>query len=415
MHTSSSKKEKLYEDLLNCYELFSPKDRHKLANKPLLWEHINYAIAIDQTKIHTYNKLIDLLYSDDVKIPGLYSFKTFSKKLNQFMIDIVLNKKTINNDTIDDFKKTLLDLTGITIIDSVAMPISGTYLSSSKSITYGPFTIFKYPESKPFDESILAFNHAGMYISISNLKYIDGILANEQAKIKFDDFKHIIHYMIGHKTEDYNINIGTYENNDYKNGYIFRNHGGGFFINNNAVISFSLKNDISKFIQLDDSYFKCNETGNKTAWSLYTDFHNGRASEFQNRIMRSIIYAGKSILSLDINDSFINLIVAYEILLSYDEKSLFSKSIGQNIAETFALILHTDIEKRTQTFRDIKLFYRIRSALVHSAKKKPSLLQYHEALHYFKRLIQIILLDPNLLSLKNIIDFNNHINMLRFS
>jgi hypothetical protein len=62
--------------------------------------------------------------------------------------------------------------------------------------------------------------------------------------------------------------------------------------------------------------------------------------------------------------------MAFEILFSFDEGSLFQKSIGDRLADTFAFIVATDKESRLNTIKAVKEFYRLRSALVHGGDTK---------------------------------------------
>ena len=62
--------------------------------------------------------------------------------------------------------------------------------------------------------------------------------------------------------------------------------------------------------------------------------------------------------------------MAFEILFSFDEGSLFQKSIGDRLADTFAFIVAKDKEARLQTIKSVKSFYRLRSALVHGGDSK---------------------------------------------
>lgn len=315
--------------------------------------------------------------------------------------------------SIKQFEKSLIDAEEFS--DTIMMPIYGITIGSKDDLKFGPFEIFDISKSKHINQDRFKAPDQGLYISIADIKHSDMELAYHRALLKFAEFKYIIHYMIGHKSEKYLVKFGTREQPDPNERLIFTDSIDRFLIRQNTIVGSSMENKFIEPIDISDRFFINDETGNARTWEFYTDYHKGTDTKLGHRIIRSIITAGKAISSLDISDAFVSLIIAYEILLSYDDNSLFSKSIGQNLSESFALLLDDKLENRKSISSEIKNFYSTRSALVHSAGKNPTPLQFQKALNYLQRLIRLLLTDNKLNGFKTIEELNSHINELKFS
>ncbi|MDV6557696.1 hypothetical protein FA510_28225 [Pseudomonas aeruginosa] len=95
-----------------------------------------------------------------------------------------------------------------------------------------------------------------------------------------------------------------------------------------------------------------------------------KISDLNSRILNCSISIGEAIRSQKEKDSVIHTCIALEILLSYDEGSLFQKSIGDRLADTFVFIVAKDKESRLRASSVLKKVYRMRSALVHGGSKE---------------------------------------------
>ncbi|MFX4243544.1 hypothetical protein ACOL22_12310, partial [Aliarcobacter butzleri] len=73
---------------------------------------------------------------------------------------------------------------------------------------------------------------------------------------------------------------------------------------------------------------------------------NKKISKMEIRLLNASIAIGESALSKNIKNSIIYTSMAFEILFSFDEGSLFQKSIGDRLADTFAFIIASDKETR---------------------------------------------------------------------
>lgn len=412
MGKSTSSNLPTYQRLFDCFEIID-KTTQRLFLKARTWHSSNAIIAIDHAKVSTYIASINTIFYNNPTISSRYLFETFHKKIDEFVISLIKEGLTIDTPSIQKFEKSLIDAEEFS--DTIMMPVYGVSIGLKDNLEFGPFKIFDISNFKQINRSHIKAPDKGIYISIADIKHSDTQLAYQQALLKFSEFKYILHYMIGHKSEKYLVKFGTREQPDPNERLIFTDSLDRFLIRQNAIVSSSMENKFIEQIDISDHFFVSDETGNARIWKLYTDYHKGTNTKLEHRIIRSIITAGKSLSSLDISDAFVSLIIAYEILLSYDDNSLFSKSIGQNLSESFALILGDKLEVRKSIFSDIKKFYSTRSALVHSSGKRPTPLQFQKALHYLQRITLLLLTDDNLKELKTIEELNSYINELKFS
>ena len=116
-------------------------------------------------------------------------------------------------------------------------------------------------------------------------------------------------------------------------------------------------------------FFAKNEQFSKLL-SLYEKKHFGtKLSDIEKRIVNASLAVGESMMSENIKNSIIYTCIALEILFSFDDGSLFQKSIGDRLADTFVFIVAKDRQSRLDTSERIKKVYSMRSALVHGGEK----------------------------------------------
>lgn len=123
-------------------------------------------------------------------------------------------------------------------------------------------------------------------------------------------------------------------------------------------------------IPVDNEFYYKNESFIKL-WELYEKKDSvKKISKIEMRLLNASIAIGESALSKNIKNSIIYTSMAFEILFSFDEGSLFQKSIGDKLADTFAFVVAKDRETRLNAIKSVKEFYRLRSALVHGGERK---------------------------------------------
>jgi len=412
MKNSNSSKVADYQALFACFKTTDRLSPETLSS-PLVWNRKNISIIVGEDNIVTYNTIIDKIFYRNKIISKRYMFDTFLREIKQFIVNLVENNLEIDCESIQGFEKKLIDADEFN--DTIMMPIYGASLASKDSLRFGPFEIFDLEKSKMTRVEHVDVPNKGIFIAINDIRHSDTELAYNQALLRFHEFKYILQYMIGYRSEKYLVKFGTREQPDQDERLIYTDSIDKFLIQQGTIVGSSTENKFIEPIGMTDQSFFNEKSGNVRIWELYTDYHKGIQTKLANRIIKSIIISGKSIYSLDMSDAFIHLIIAYEILLSYDEKSLFGTSFGQKLSEAFALLLGDNLESRKSISSDIKDLYSIRSALVHGDEKKPTPLQYQRALNYLQRIIRLLLTDDKLKGFKTIEELNNHINELKFS
>lgn len=127
--------------------------------------------------------------------------------------------------------------------------------------------------------------------------------------------------------------------------------------------STSLSNIILEKIPLDNPFFQENENF-KELWEIYDEPKKPK-NGMRQRLLNASIAIGESALSKNTKNSVIYTSMAFEILFSLNESSLFQKGIADKLADTLAFLTCTNKEKRLEVIKEVKNFYALRSALVH--------------------------------------------------
>ena len=125
---------------------------------------------------------------------------------------------------------------------------------------------------------------------------------------------------------------------------------------------------------------------------LFKQYHSGLfllvskdRSEIESKLYKSIIWLGESLSNQNIGNSFLQIAIALECLLSYQEKGYFIQpSMTYSLAETAAFLYSMDLNIRKDIFKKIKKYYAKRSSIVHSGQSKVTLHEYYDFFHIVK-------------------------------
>jgi hypothetical protein len=168
-----------------------------------------------------------------------------------------------------------------------------------------------------------------------------------------------------------------------------------------------------RLIDIDDEYFIDQENGYDLMWQLIS---RKNVTELEDKIIRSIIWGGKSIIESDIADSFVQVAIALEILLTYKQKDhLISPSIVHQISETAAIIIADSYDDRIKVERDIKDLYTIRSNIVHLGTRHIEIQDYYKLFFYVKDIIVKLLLIDKYRGLKTSSELHSLIKKIKYS
>jgi hypothetical protein len=129
--------------------------------------------------------------------------------------------------------------------------------------------------------------------------------------------------------------------------------------------SVAMQNKVMEKLPLDAPFFQSNGCFQKL-WDIYEEPIT-KKSKMKRRVLNASISIGESALSRNVKNSIIYTSMAFEMLFSLDESSLFQSSIADKLAGNLAFIVGTDKQSRLQIIKDVKKFYALRSGLVHGA------------------------------------------------
>lgn len=288
----------------------------------------------------------------------------FSLKKRIFFVQESLKKILQDNvdppETIDGFFKDLLDVEGSYV--EVIAPISGIFLDEQDGFS---LSIFKFGRIKNLKYPLIDDINAE-YISISIEENYDDDLAIEKAITAFSDFTRLIFFVLGKFDGTISIKTGLplYKNmsdatmHTYTSSYQILNENGecrrdtinNFFLDR-VRINNSIKDENPDFFKL---------------WDIFSRMYNKEnVNDIEKRIMNSALSLGEAASSHNLRDSTIYTCIALETLLSYDEGSIFQRSIGDKIGDMLAFIIGKNVNDRLDISRRFKKFYGLRSAIVH--------------------------------------------------
>ncbi len=133
-----------------------------------------------------------------------------------------------------------------------------------------------------------------------------------------------------------------------------------------------------------------------------------------NKTLLSIRWLNKSILSENDEDRILQATISLETLLSRHQKSDNAAGLGVSLAETFAFLTESDLQKRLYVFKFLKNIYNIRSEIVHSGQAAITTDVYY---HFYDILKDGILKIIDLIQAnkwKNIDEIYKYVEQLKF-
>lgn len=358
----------LYELLNGCLELIDVEVQATINNIYLKhWYDEDKLFYISKNNIKIYYQNIEKIYSLNDNIYTRFSRETIYKFIEDQIVKYKKNKKIFTKEISKLFFKTFEKQKAYDRY--IIAPISGIRLDNVEKINISIFEIgkqsnLKFPLSNDTD---------GYYIAVQISNIYDDIIAIEEAENKFSDFVQLVLFISGKDDKSILIKIGlpSYQSISHEIMYIETSSYQIVKSMEENPLSNKISNVNLKKIPIDNDFFCKNENFIKI-WELYKkkSSNSKDISDMEVRLINAAISVGKSAMSESIKDSIIYTSMAFEILFSLDERSLFQKSIGDKLAETLAFIVAKDKNARLETIKNTKKFYGLRSALVHGGNKK---------------------------------------------
>lgn len=356
---------------------------HELLNKSLLlieigktsevgiahsksWFNKDEVLYISKQNIEQFNQILEQIYSLNANIYTRFT----RQKIYKFIEDEIVKQKNEQNLFKEEMSKNFFKIFEEQKPYSkyIIAPISGIRLDSVDKINISIFEIGKQSGLNSF----LSNDADGHYIAVKIENIYDDLIAIEEATNKFLDFIRLVVFLSGKNDKKILIKTGlpSYPSISHEKMYV---ESSSYQIAENIEDEFpngKMDSTYLEKIPIDNDFFCKNENFIKV-WELYEKKHtNKKISKIETRLLNTAIAIGESAQSKSTKNSIIYTSMAFEILFSFDEGSLFQKSIGDRLADTFAFIVATDKESRLSTIKAVKEFYRLRSALVHGGDTK---------------------------------------------
>lgn len=354
---------------------------HELLNKnlSLIESRQNSEDNFEYTKLWSFNDGILFISNENSKqffinLEEIYNIseKIFTKftrqKIYKYIEDELVKYKKEKKVFYEDMSNSFFRQFEEQKPDSkyIIAPISGIRLDRTDKINISIFEIGKIGQLK----SILSNDSDGYYIAVKIDNVYDDLIATDEAKNRFSDFIRLVAFMSGKNDKKIFIKIGlpSYPSISHQQMYVETSSYHATDNIENEFPSSSISNTYAEKIPIDNEFFYKNENFAKL-WDIY-ERQNNKNNSLEKRLLNASIAIGESALSKNLKNCIIYTSMAFEILFSFDEGSLFQKSIGDKLADTFAFIVAKDKETRLKTIKSVKEFYRLRSALVHGGDAK---------------------------------------------
>lgn len=348
--------------LLNeMIEMIEVSKDNNISASLLIFFYKDKWLYITQEKIDAYNTGLELVYNSDEKIQDRFSRETIYKHIN----DEVFRKRNNNN----NFTKADKEIFFKIFLDQkpkeckVMAPISGIRLDTEDLISISVFEIGKADSL----DLPLNYKQSDYYITVKLKNVYDDKLAIKIAEEKFSDFIRLITFISGKEDKSIYMKVGLPVYADMGQQKMYVDTSSYRIIENDDSLfgAISINNKIVEKLPLDNPHFKDNINFRKL-WDIY-DQPDTRNNKMNKRLLNASIAIGESALSKNTVNSIIYTSMAFEMLFSLDERSLFQASIADKLASHLAFIVCTDRDSRLSTIKDVKKFYGLRSALVHGS------------------------------------------------
>lgn len=328
---------------------------------PKSWVNKDETLYLTKENIEQFNEGLEQIYTSNKNIYTKFT----RQKIYKFIEGELVKKKKANEIFSEQDEENFFSLfeQQKPYKKYIIAPISGIRLDNVDKINISIFEIGKENQLK----SILSNDTDGYYIAVQIDKVYDDLIAIEEAKNKFLDFIRLIVFLSGRNDKKILIKTGlpSYPSMSHEQMYV---ETSSYHIAESVQDDFPSSKMNSIYLEkipVDNPFF-CEHESFIKLWEIYEKKHSSKnITKMEARLLNASIAIGESSLSKNIKNSIIYTSMAFEILFSFDEGSLFQKSIGDRLADTFAYVVAKDKETRLDTIKSVKKFYRLRSALVH--------------------------------------------------
>ena len=390
---------------LNC--IIDTSGRN-IEEKQKAWFSPNKILYIPNERLDEFNSLLEKIYTFDKFIYNNFTRKFVFKAIEDELIRLKQNNLNFSKEDGEKFLENFKNIKPFSV--NVIAPISGIRLDNKDKIVISVFEIGYIR-----DISIPLAAEDGYYIKVHVNDIYDRYIAIEKAENAFSDFIKLIVFISGKNDKRILIKTGLplYPSISHEQMYV-ETKSYQLLDSSGKFISSDISSEYIEKIPVDNEFFSKNRNFNKL-WEIYKRKYLGQQiTDMEARIINASIALGESALSRNIKNSIIYTSMALEILFSFDEGSLFQKSIGEKLSDMFAFMVGRDKESRINASKLLKKFYRLRSALVHGGEA--SITNDYIIINIFLRaVINELLNNKKYIGIRNISQLYNMVKEAQYS
>lgn len=368
------------------------------------------AISFVNKNKEIYFKAASKAFYEDANISSTYTFKKYQDLLIEYFKKFILEKKKILKEDALRFCNSIKEEPLKNY--SVFRDIHGIVMNNNNEpLVLGRYKIYNFQYHKELIEAKVKLNSEFVWLNDNPVYLIECCVkarhfekANEIADEQFEKFELILRYIIGIPTTRFEVGILNYQGWKNRRAYIISEDGGYSSSHSNSGPIES--------IPLDDQHFRSEEYGYKYAWSLTNGTH---LNDFQKRVVLAIEWIGQSIAEHSSQSGFLKAAISLEIIFTYQEKSIITPSILNQISEGAALILRENVADRIELESKVKNLYGIRSAIVHSGNKNINKEDHESMLFIARSVIAKLLTLEKLRDISSIENLNRLLKETKYS
>ena len=114
-------------------------------------------------------------------------------------------------------------------------------------------------------------------------------------------------------------------------------------------------------------------------------------TDIEKRIKSAVSWIGQGLRNPILKEGFLELSLALETLLVFDQDGFITKSITAQVSEDIAFLVEDSLEGRKRVARTIKELYGKRSAIVHPRREKTiEETDFNQLLEYLKKIVHAL-------------------------
>ena len=287
-----------------------------------------------------------------------------------------------------------------------------TFSPNAPPTKLGAFTIFEWSRHKLIipgdfasDEKAATFWNRGStahgLLAQCTVTARDNHRATEIADSRFSQLEAALRFLIGRRSDQFEIGIHTYNGRSTRQTYVFSSEHA---YSNHANIG------PLEQLQLDSDFFIKPGPLTSGVLSLLSD----DVSALQMRILRAVDWISQAIVDPNPASATIRVATALEVLLVANEKGMITPSITSQIAEAAAQLLGTSPASCVEIESTLKSLYGLRSAVAHSGKDDVPEVELARFIHLARSVISTLLTSASYQKVQSISHLHQILKLRRY-